>query len=328
MTFAYPWILIAPLLIIAMLLWRRRSPAAILHGDCSFLSSIQPSIRLQLRKPVLTTSALLALLSLTIAAARPQRVDSLPQEQQARNIMLVLDLSRSMEADDFKAGRHYVQRIQAVKAVVREFIQARRKDRLGLAIFGSTAFLQGPLTFDFNLIQSLVDQLELRIAGDATAMGDGIGVALKALQDLPPETSAIILLTDGVSNAGQVNPLKAAQVSADLGIRIHTIGIGSEQPLIRPNTSFFNMQPQAIKPEFDEETLRQIADLTGGVYFSASTVEGLKQVYAEIDQLEVSDHQAAVLSQIEELFPHFLYAALGFVVLYYILANTVFLKLP
>lgn len=327
MIFVYPWILPVPLLIIATLFWRKRPSPAILHGNCAFLGEIRVSTKVRLRKPLLISLALSALFSLTIAAARPQRVTTIVQDHQARNIMLVLDLSRSMETDDFKAGTHYTSRIEAVKAVVREFVQARHRDRLGLVIFGSSAFLQSPLTFDTNLIKTLVEGLQLRIAGDATAMGDGIGVALKALQDLPAVSSAIILLTDGVSNSGQVNPIKAAQVSADLGIRIHTIGIGTKQPLVKPGGSFFDLRPTVI-PEFDEKTLRKIAELTGGVYFSADSVAGLKQVYHEIDQLELSEHKNPELRQNEELFPPFLYSAIGFLLLYYLLANSVFLKLP
>jgi Ca-activated chloride channel family protein len=221
-----------------------------------------------------------------------------------------------------------ITRLQAVQGVVSKFVERRAGDRLGLVVFGGGAYLQSPLTTDHGLVKQLVEQLQVGMAGEGTAIGDGLGVALKRIRALPAKSASVILLTDGVSNVGQVNPIKAAKIAADLGIKVHSVGIGSERAVtIRsPGNILSNLVQRHV--EFDEETLKEISRITGGVFFSASDIEGLERVYEEIDKLEQSDEEAQEQVVAEELFvPYALLGLLAFL-LYQILALTVFLRVP
>jgi Ca-activated chloride channel family protein len=267
------------------------------------------------------------LAAITVAAARPQHVTISTSPYAARNIVLALDISRSMSTDDFQSRSGNISRLEGVKQVVDQFIEARAQDRLGLVVFGSNAYLQSPLTLDHNVLQDLVSRLDVGIAGDGTAMGDGLGLSLKRIQEIEGSSKAVILLTDGVSNAGHVNPLKAAKVAKELGVKVHTIGIGSSSTISTVQRGFFTQQLMA-QAEFDEATLQQIADITGGVYFNANSIEGLEKVYAQIDKLERSENTEPERRVVEELFMPYASAALLLYLLYVALARTVFLKVP
>lgn len=327
LTFAYPWVLLAPLLL-AFAWWMRIRtqraaplPSTLVYGE------IEPSLRQRLRTPCLGALSTIFIACLSIAAARPQRITSETNPLEARNLMLTIDVSRSMGTEDFASSVGSTSRLRAVKQVVKDFISKRQGDRIGLVVFGSKAFLQAPLTADLDVLLQLVDDLELGMAGDGTAMGDGLGLSLKRLRDLPGSTKAVILLTDGVSNAGQINPRKAAEVAKDLGIKVHTIGVGSSQTVLRLRQGVYTQQ-NLQGAEYDEATLRAIADSTGGVFFNASSVEGLTNVYREIDTLEKSEAPDSTRRLVEELFPHYAEAALTAYLLLLLLGRTIFLKLP
>ncbi len=226
------------------------------------------SLRLRLRTPVLLALELVAITTLTVAAARPQRVTIIEQPNLARNIMLVIDASNSMSGEDFPTKFGTTSRMEGVKTVVAEYVRSRRGDRVGLVVFGNTSYLQSPLTNDTLLVEKLVEQLQPRMAGDGTAIGDGLGLALKRLRDVEARSKAIILMTDGVNTAGQVSPLKAAQIAKDLGIQIHTIGIGTGTVTLGQDPFGGLLGTTAgPKAEFDEATLKEIAKMTGGVYY-------------------------------------------------------------
>ena len=310
------------------LLWRRK-PAGrpILFPSFLYLAPLRQSWRVRLRAPTLASLGLVGLTCLAIAAARPQRVSVLDDETQARNIILSLDLSKSMLTRDFIVGSTRIPRIQGVKAVVRDFLTKRSDDRLALVVFGSQAFLQAPLTRDHALLEQLVGALDVGIAGDGTAIGDGLGLAVKRIRDLPSASRAIILLTDGVSNAGQINPIQAAKVARDLGVRVYTIGIGSSDSVSESLGGFI---PRTIQrpAEFDEKTLREISDLTHAKYFSASDADALQRVYSEIDKLETSSKLEYHKLQVEELFAPWALAG-GLALLFaFLLGRTVFLRIP
>ncbi|MCB0311585.1 MAG: VWA domain-containing protein [Bdellovibrionales bacterium] len=328
MSFAYPWLLAFPLVCAVIYLLQKKHARAVLIPQVATLRQIPVSLRLILRKPLLGILSTLSILSLSIAAARPQFISNLPQQREARNLMLALDLSRSMRAKDFDSDNGRLTRIDAVRLVVGEFIKARADDRLGITVFGSQAMLLSPLTLDHGLILDLVERLKTGLAGDGTAIGDGLGVSLKRIKDVPGDSKAIILLTDGVSNSGQVNPIKAAKVARDLGIKIHTVGIGSSQPVtIRmPGDLFF--QRSFTQVEFDEKTLIEIAKITGGVYFNAQSFEGLKKVYEEIDKLESTESDDIAPQKIEELFVPFALSGLISYLLYLVLSRSILMKLP
>ena len=324
---AYPFALALPLLIALALLIRRKKTKAVLFPSVSQISFIAPPLRLRLRKPTLLILALLFVLATTIAASRPQLLTAIPQQHDSRNIILALDISKSMSANDFGGGFSRISRLEGVKRVVSEFVKARVHDRLGLVVFGSTAFLQSPLTLDHTIIEQLVGRLQPGLAGDGTAIGDGVGLSLKRIQEIPGTSKAIVLMTDGANNSGQVNPVKAAKVAADLGIKIHTIGIGSENPVSFDQSDIF-FPRMGGRVEFDEKLLRDLAQETGGVYFNASNLEGLTQVYKQIDELEKSKADDLPSQRVEELFPRFVLFGLLALALYTMLTNTIFMKIP
>lgn len=328
MSFAYPWALLFPFAILFLRMLKRKSSPAIAHSSIALLKGPGRGWRSRLRQPVLGALACACIISLSIAAARPQRVSYLQEEERARNIVLAIDLSRSMSARDFGGQGAALNRLEAVKQVVSEFVRARRHDRLGLVVFGREAYVQCPLTMDHGLVLQFIDKLQVGLAGDATAVGDGLGMALKRVQEGQAAASSVILLTDGVSNAGRVSPLKAAQVARDLGIKVHTVGIGSNQPVVIQIPGGLFTENRIQRVEFDEETLREVARSTGGIYFNAQDLEGLKRVYREIDRLEQSSRDEPGRQRVEEQFWAYALFALAAYTAVLVLSGTVFLKVP
>jgi len=242
----------------------------------------------------------LAWLALCVAAARPTWVgEPLPQPVEGRDLMLAVDLSGSMAREDFTVGGRPADRLTVVKEVAEDFVQRREGDRVGLILFGTRSYLQAPLTFDRPTVVTLLDEAEVGLAGEETAIGDALGMAVMRLRDRPAESRVLVLLTDGASNAGALEPLEAARVAADEGIRIHTIGVGADRLAVR--TVFGNriVNPSA---DLDEETLWEIAEMTGGEYFRAKNVEGLANVYRRIDALEPTGGEPVFLRSTKSLF--------------------------
>ena len=224
---------------------------------------------------------------LVLAAARPERVgDDVDVPVSGRNLMLAVDLSGSMDARDFELGNRRVDRLTALKAVASDFIRRREGDRLGLILFGERAYLQAPLTLDRETVNTLLMESFIGLAGEKTAIGDAITLAVKRLYEKGAEAGeqVLILLTDGANTAGSVEPLKAAELAAAIGLRIYTIGIGAEQMLVPSVTGLLrSVNPSA---DLDESTLIQIADMTGGRYFRAVDTTGLQEIYRLLDELE------------------------------------------
>lgn len=237
---------------------------------------------------------------LVVAAARPQWVGepvALPAE--GRDLMLAVDLSGSMAREDFTLGGRTADRLTVVKEVAEDFIGRREGDRVGLVLFGTRAYLQAPLTFDRPTVQTLLDEAAIGLAGEETAIGDAIGIATKRLRDRPAESRVLILLTDGASNAGALDPIEAAELAAAEGIRIYTIGVGADQVAMRTAFGTRLVNPSA---DLDERTLADIADRTGGAYFRAKNIEGLAGVYREIDRLEPAVAEPRYVRPTKELF--------------------------
>jgi Ca-activated chloride channel family protein len=326
MTFAFPLAFIAPLAyILARLLRGRKNAGSVRVPTISVLKELPISLRLRLRAPCLLLLECLSVATLTIAAARPQKVTIVEQPNLGRNIMMVIDTSNSMSGEDFPTTVGVTTRMEGVKTVVAEYVRSRRQDRVGLVVFGNTSYLQSPLTSDTLLVEKLVQDLQPRMAGDGTAIGDGLGLALKRLRDVEGDSKAIILVTDGVNNAGQVSPLKAAQIAKELGIQIHTVGIGSGPVTL--GGGILGMGRQLVL-EFDEKTLKEIATLTGGVYFNASSLEGFKEVYRKIDELSQTEQDQPNKPIVHELYLHWAIAALVTLLASSVLQATVFRRLP
>lgn len=281
-SFAWPWLF---LLLPLPWLVRRFSPAMQVQRPAlrvPFLDRLE-QLDAESRAPLQRNRGLLGLwliwLLLVTAAAQPQWVGepvSLPAS--GRDLLLAVDISRSMASDDMPS-RHGNTRLDAVKDVVSDFVEQRKGDRLGLILFGERAYLQTPLTFDRHTVQVQLQEALPGFAGNATALGDAIGAAIKRLQDRDENSRVLILLTDGANTAGS-DPLQAAAMAAQARLRIHTIGVGAD-----PQDSLFGAFFGA-RSDLDEPTLKAIADNTGGRYFRARDPQELAQVYDAINQLE------------------------------------------
>ena len=238
--------------------------------------------------------------TLVVALARPQVTGEpvlLPTT--GRDLMLAVDISGSMSTEDLILGRNRADRLTVVKTVVREFVQRRPGDRVGLVLFGSRAYLQSPLTFDLNTVETLLTEAPVGIAGGKTAIGDAIGLAVKRLRHRPSEGRVLVLLTDGANNAGAVSPRRAAQLAAVTGIRIHTIGVGREPLLAQGDGGGRITSPSS---GLDEATLADVARITGGDFFRASDTQGLRDVYRRIDELEPVAQDAEPYRPVSELY--------------------------
>lgn len=242
--------------------------------------------------------ALLCWLLLLATAARPQWLgDPVELPETGRNLLLAVDVSGSMETADLEAA--VTTRLDVVKRVVGEFFERREGDRIGLILFGSQAYLQSPLTLDRFTVKTLLDEAAIGIAGRETAIGDAIGLALKRLRGAEGE-AVLILLTDGANTAGSVLPRKAAQLAAQEGLRIHTIGIGGRPRAVRGLLGMRLVNPAA---ELDEEGLQFIADTTGGRYFRASDRQELEGIYQKLDELEPVTQGSRTVRPVDELYP-------------------------
>ncbi len=239
-------------------------------------------------------------LLLVLASARPQWLGEHTQlPVSGRDLMMAVDVSGSMKAVDMLYNGKPENRLVAVKRVAGDFIERRTGDRIGLILFGTRAYLQAPISLDRKTVNQLLQESAIGIAGEKTAIGDAIGLAMKRLKDRQGEDKILILLTDGTNTAGTVDPLQAAQLAGVGGLRIHTIGVGADDQALRGvlGGSFFRQ-----RSDLDETTLKQVAAVTGGRYFRATDTESLDQIYALIDQLEPVDEQTSHLRPVKELF--------------------------
>lgn len=254
--------------------------------------------------------AMLAWSLLVVACANPQWLgDSLPIKQEGRNIMLAIDLSKSMEIPDLQQNNSEANRLQIVKAVANEFIEKRQGDKLGLILFGSKAYLQTPLTFDRKTIHNMLEDATIGLAGERTAIGDAIALSVKKFSSENIKSRILILLTDGANNSGTIDPLKATELAKDQQIKIYTIGIGASKLLIN---GFFGKQMINPSADLDETLLKKIADLTQGQYFRAEDDKTLMNILESINQLEPISAEAKTARPITALFYWPLAAALVF----------------
>ena len=310
--FAWPWAL--ALLPLPYLIYRLLPPALAAEEAALWVPQLDPFVvarhqrgRRQ-RSRLARLLALLCWLLLVVAAARPEWLGApLELPVSGRDLMLAVDLSGSMQTGDFELHGRQVDRLTALKAVAEPFIDQRVGDRIGLILFGEQAYLQAPLTFDRPMVKHLLDEAAIGLAGDRTAIGDAIGLALKRAKEGEAKRQVLILLTDGVSNAGQLPPLKAAQLAAGEGLKIYTIGIGAEAMEVQ---SFFFSQTVNPSTDLDEKTLKAIAATTGGRYFRARNSAELSQIYALLDQLEPVEREHDLYRPVTDLFPWPLAAAL------------------
>ncbi|MEY3050873.1 MAG: hypothetical protein RLY31_658 [Bacteroidota bacterium] len=304
-TFQYPWILWG-LLAIPVMGWYRFRHEATRFPAMTFPSrpsaAGMPSARL-LALRFLPVLPLLSMAMLVVALARPQQ--TLREEVvkgEGIDILLVMDVSSSMLAQDFQPDR-----LSVSKRVAADFIDMRRHDRFGLVVFSGEAFTQCPLTADHRVLAAFVDGIQCGFLEDGTAIGMGLATAINRIKDSPAASKVVILLTDGVNNAGYVMPMTAAELARQFNVRVYTIGVGQEGEAMTPISRrkdgryVFGL----AKVEIDEDLLRDIAGMTGGQYFRATSAEGLQSVYAEIDQLEKSSVEITTVKRNREQFAAF-----------------------
>jgi Ca-activated chloride channel family protein len=253
-----------------------------------------------LKKPLLAAIATLAWVLLVVAAARPQwvgEVVTLPVT--GRDLLLAVDISGSMDTQDMFLAGEPVNRLAVVKKVAGEFIQRRRGDRVGLVLFGSRAYLQTPLTFDTETTAILLDESEIGLAGRETAIGDAIGLAVKRLREDAASDRVLVLLTDGANTSGEVQPMQATEFAAREGLKIYTVGVGADEMMVR---DFFGSRVVNPSADLDEDTLRAIAERTGGAYFRARDAQALAEIYRRLDELEPVESDQEVIRPIDDLF--------------------------
>ena len=271
----------------------------------------------------------LCLILLVLAMCRPQLYNVLREVKSSGvDMILCLDTSGSMQALDFKLNDKAVDRLTAVKKVVGDFIKKRAHDRIGLVVFGKHAFTQAPLTMDKGLLRNLIENLQIGMAGDRTAIGSALAVAGKRIKDIPAHTKIVILLTDGRNNFGEIGPAEAAEALRALGIKIYTIGVGSQGPVPFRVRGLFGEQTVYQQVDLDERLLQQIADMGSGRYFRASDSKELSAIYDLIDRAEKTDIKVKEFFNFRELYLYFLVPALTLLILELLVGSFVVRTIP
>ena len=262
---------------------------------------------------------------MTIALARPQGVEEQSRtDAEGIDIMLAIDISGSMLARDFQPDR-----LTAAKEVAGNFVADRHGDRIGLAVFAGEAFTQSPLTTDKSTLQTLLARVRSGVIEDGTAIGNGLATALNRLRESEAKSKVIILLTDGVNNRGEIGPLMAADIAADMGIKVYTVGVGTRGKAPYPVVDMFgNVSYQMMPVEIDEKTLEEIASRTGGRYFRATDKEKLHHIYDEINELEKSKVEITDLTLYHENWLMLLVAALALLLVEFMMSHILLKRIP
>ena len=330
-TIAHPWVLLLLLLVpvIAFLRGRFGGTAGVTF------SSTESLVRLGMRRrsragALLAALSYLALASFIAALARPQLGSEITRVQASGvDIMLLLDVSRSMLAEDFSIGASRASRIEVVKKVTEQFIRKRPNDRIGIIAFAGRPYLVSPLTLDHDWLIQNLDRIQIGLVEDGTAIGSAIASGANRLKDKEAKTKLIVLLTDGDNNAGKVMPLTAAEAAKALGIRIYTIGAGTQGEAPFPFTDpFGRMVYRNVPVEFKEDTIRDIAKIANGIAYRATDTKSLEKIFGEIDKLEKSKVEVEKIAQYRDLFPWFLMGGLVCLGAEILLSQTLWRRLP
>ena len=325
--FAQPYWLWLLVLVPAGLAWRTyrsRGESGLQFSTTALATSLRPTLRVYLRHtPAVLRAAALSLA--IIALARPQE-RNVTRERYAEgvDIMMVLDTSTSMRAEDFRPNR-----FEAARQVGSEFIDGRQSDRVGLVVFAAKAYTQAPLTLDYAFLQSMLGEVEVGVIEDGTAIGTALAMAVNRLKDTEAMSKVIILLTDGQNNRGELSPETAAEVAKTLGVRVYAIGVGArgEAPFVVDHP-FAGRQRRMVAVEIDEEMLTKVAQTTGGRYFRATNNQALREIYDEIGELEKTRIEERIYTDYEERYHRFLGPAFLLLMLELALSTTVLRRFP
>jgi Ca-activated chloride channel family protein len=329
--FAHPWVL--PLLLLIPLLiflrGRRGAAPAIQYSGLSLFGPLLRGRKVQ-AGGWLSALRYLALFCFILALARPQKVNSGEQVQESGiDIMLAIDLSPSMQALDYHKDGQDLSRVQAVQETVGKFINARPNDRIGMVVFAGDAYLMSPLTLDHDWLLQNIDRLQVGLAGDATAIGSALALCANRLRDQPGKSKIIVLLTDGANNSGKITPLAAAEAAHALGIKIYTIGAGSDDVAKFPTTDMFGRRVYTTIPvDIDVDALKKIAAIGEGKFFRAADYDSISHVYDAINQLEKTKVAVKRFQHVHEYFPKALDCGLFLFGLEILLAHTRWRRVP
>lgn len=307
----WPWLLaLLPLPLLIILLPAQKKEDAALRvpffTEVKTLETQTHSLRSQKRACALLLWFIWA--SLVLAAANPQWIgEPISMPNSGRDLLVAVDISGSMRVEDMKYQGQPIRRLDAVKMVVGDFVKNRKSDRLGLVLFGSQAYLQAPLTYDRQTVNTLLQEAEIGFAGDQTAIGDAIGLSIKRLRARPDAQRVLIILTDGANTAGEIEPIKAAELAEKEHVKIYTIGFGADEMVV--DNGFFGSRVMNPSADLDEPTMRSIAEKTGGLYFRARNLEELGEVHKTLNRLEPIESEEEKFRPIKSLFYYPLAAA-------------------
>jgi len=318
------WLLLILPAYIAWYVWKQKGMQASLQiSSLKGFSNAPVSKKVYLRH-LLFAFRVLSIIFLIAVLARPQSSNSFRDEKvEGIDIMMALDISGSMMAEDFKPNR-----LEAAKEVASEFIKGRTNDKIGLVIYAAESFTQCPLTTDHKVLQNLFRDIQLGLLDDGTAIGMGLATAVQRIKDSDATSKVIILLTDGMNNRGEIAPMTAAEIAKTFGVRVYTIGVGTIGMAPYPMQTVFGKQYQDVEVKIDEELLQNIANMTDGKYFRATDKQKLNEIYAEIDQLEKTRFEVREYTKRKEEYMWFAALAGLFLLLEIFLRSTVFRNLP
>lgn len=331
-SFAHPWVLLGLLLLPLLLILKGRfgGTAGVTFSTTSTLAKMGKRRRSRAGS-VLAILAHLGLAAFLIALARPQLGRTLTRVQASGvDIMLVLDVSRSMLAEDYSIGNQRANRIEALKKVTEAFIRQRPNDRIGIMAFAGRPYLVSPLTLDHSWLIQNLDRLQIGMVEDGTAIGSALAAAASRFKDKNTKTKLIVLVSDGDNNAGRVTPTTAAEAAKALGIRVYTVGAGTNAgPVPFPfQDPFGRTVYRNVDMNFDEQTLKGIASMTKGQYFAAGDTKALAQTFGEIDKMEKTKVEVEKTSDYRDLFPWFVMAGFSLLSLEVFFSQTVWRRLP
>lgn len=326
MVFAHPFWLILLILVPLLGVWewyRARHKTGLRYSNLASARAVPKSVWTYMGSlPALLRMGALALG--IIALARPQE-RNVTQERFAEgvDIMMVLDTSTSMRAQDFRPNR-----FEAARDVAAEFIRGRISDRVGLIVFAAKAYTQTPLTLDYNFLLRMLDEVEVGAIEDGTAIGTALATAVNRLKDTEAKSKVVILLTDGQNNRGEVDPVTAAEVAAAIDVRVYAIGVGTYGEAPFPVNHPFGQQQQMVPVEIDEDMLSSVAEKTGGQYFRATNKQALRDIYAEIGDLEKTKIETRIYTDYDERYALFLWPAFALILLEVLLSTTRLRRFP
>jgi Ca-activated chloride channel homolog len=329
--FASPYFFLLLFLVPVLFVYRKRVSMypAMRMSSTTFLKQFPVPLSVRLSK-VLGGLKYLALILFILAAARPQwGTKQISILTEGINIVLAVDVSESMAALDFKKDGKIVNRLEAVRGVIHDFIKKRSGDRIGMVVFGSNAYTQLPLTRDYTAIASIIDRIKIGSAGPSTAVGDAIGISIKRLEDIKSKSNIIILLTDGRSNAGEIAPDSAAEIAFEKSIKVYTIGVGSkgEVPFLVDHP-LLGKRYVYQRVDIDEKTLKDIAEKTGAAYFRAQDIRELEKIYDIIDRLEKTEVKVKTYAEYKEYYSYLLVFGMVLLIFWFVLVNTRFMRIP